>query len=132
MTQRRRAASGAIAGIAMTVLVVAASVRTLGAPDLGLAGGFLEGSYPSVASAVALCSVICYAVVAVAATATIVEALRTGTAVSGRGRSLRAAGLIVAGAALLAISLAARAQAGAGICCGGGPRQTQEAAALVR
>ncbi len=132
MTQRRRAASGAIAGIAMTVLVVAASVRTLGAPDLGLAGGFLEGSYPSVASAVALCSVICYAVVAVAATATIVEALRTGTAVSGRGRSLRAAGLIVAGAALLAVSLAARAQAGAGICCGGGPRQIHEAATLVR
>lgn len=116
----------------MTALVVAASVLTLGEPDLGLAGGFLEGSYPSVASAVALCSVICYAVVAVAATATIVEALRAATAVPGRGRSLRAAALIVAGAGLLAVSLAARAQAGAGICCGGGPRQTQEAAALVR
>jgi hypothetical protein len=132
MTQRRRAASGAIAGIAMIVPVVAASVVTLGAPDLGLAGGFLEGSYPSVASAVALCSVICYAVVAVVATATLVEALRSGAAMPGRGRSLRAAALIVVGAVLLAVSLVARAQAGAGICCGGGPRQIHEAATLVR
>lgn len=132
MTERRRAASGVIAELLVIALLVTASALTLGAPNLGLAVQLLGGAYPTVASAIALCSVICYAVVALAAATTLVRALRSGAGPRARGRSLRAAACIAVGAALLALSLTARAQVGGGICCAGGARQAQEAAALAR
>jgi len=119
-------------GLGVAALLVAASVLTLGMPNLGLAGQLLGGAYPTMASAVAVSSLICYAVVLLAALAVLAGALRRGAGGWVGGRGLRAVALILAGATLLSLSLVNRVDTGTGICCGGGSQQTQEAAALAR
>ena len=112
--------------------LLAAAAVTLGWPDLRLAGQFLGGSYPSMASAVAFLSLLCYAVVLGSVAVVMVSALRT--VVRGRvaGRNVRATACVVVGVVLLSLSVISRLDAGGGICCGGGARQVQEAVSLAR
>jgi hypothetical protein len=132
VTDERLPAGGVIAGLAMTGVMVAASVLTLGIPNLSLAGQFLGGSYPTVASAVALCSLVCYVMVTLAVALALAGALRRRAGWWARGRTLRAVTLVAAGAVLLGLSVASRFETGAGICCGSGSQQIQEVASLAR
>jgi hypothetical protein len=113
-------------------ILVAASVVTLGPPDFGLAGQFLNGAYPSMASAVAFLSLLCYAVVLGACVLAVIRGLRMVAAGRGTGRGARAIAFVLAGTILLGLSVASRLDTGGGMCCGGGSRQVQEAAALAR
>lgn len=125
-----------MAGVLLAGGLAAASALTLGAPDPALAGTFLAGSYPSTASAVAFLALLCYGLVGCAALAVVVAAVReaSGGRSTGRasGRDARAACFVVAGLALLGLSVVNRVETGSGICCGAGPQQVQEAAALAR
>ena len=132
MTERWRDRGVLVAGVVGCAVLVAASVITLGAPDPALAGQFLTGSYPTMASAIALCSLICYGCVALTLLVVLIAALQPEAGWWRRGRALRAAALVLVGAVLLGLSLAGRAETGGGICCGGGQQQIQEAASLAR
>ena len=136
LVERRRPPLAAIAGASLGVGLVAVSVVTLGAPDLAMAWSFLAGAYPSTASVVAFLSLVCYAVVGSAALVAVVVAVRaavgersTRRAARRRGRS---AWFVVAGLALLGLSVVNRVETGSRMCCGAGPQQVQEAAALAR
>jgi len=118
--------------LGMSAALTAASVVTLGAPNLGLARQFLTGGYPSLAGAVALCSLICYACVALASVVVLAGAVRSGSRGWRRRQAVRAVTLIVTGAALLSLSLVGRVAATGDLCCGGGHQQIQEAASLAR
>jgi hypothetical protein len=124
-----RAATGV--ALAMSGGLVAAAVVALGAPDLGQAGELLGGAYPTVRSAIALLSVICYAAVLGVAIAVAVSATRRG---SGRVRASTArAGLFaLAGVILLVMSIASRIGEGERLCCGTGAHQVQEVISLAR
>jgi hypothetical protein len=125
-------AVGALAGLAMGGVLLAASVLTLGLPNVGLAGQFLSGAYPSMPSALAFLSLLCYAVVLGAVTVAVVRGLRMATGVRSAGRTARAIAFVLAGVILLSLSVVNRVDTGGGICCGGGAQQIQEAAALAR
>jgi hypothetical protein len=65
-----------MAGLASGGLLLGASMITLGLPNLGLAGQFLSGSYPSTQSVVAFLSLVCYAVVLAAVAVAVFRGLR--------------------------------------------------------
>ncbi len=132
MAEPRRAVAGVMAGLAMGAVLLGASVITLGPPDLGLAGQFLSGSYPSTQSAVALLSLVCYAVVLAAVAVAVFKGLRMAAGRRGTSRGIRAIALVLAGAVLLSLSVVNRVDTGSGICCGGGVQQVKEAASLAR
>ena len=132
MAERRRAAFRALAGLGMGGVLLVTSVIALGPPDLGAAGQFLSGSYPSMASALAFLSLLCYGVVLTAVTVALVRALRTAAGGRGISRGVRAIALVLAGVILLSLSVVNRVDTGGGICCGGGAQQIQEAASLAR
>jgi hypothetical protein len=121
-----------LAGIGAGGVLLAASLIALGLPDFGLAGQFLSGSYPSVASAVAFLSLLCYAVVLAAVVMALAGALRLTAGGKGVSRSVRDAALVLAGVILLSLSVVNRVDTGGGICCGGGAQQIREAASLAR
>jgi hypothetical protein len=128
----RHSATEVLAGIGAGGLLLAASVIALGLPNLGLAGQFLSGSYPSVASAVAFLSLLCFAVVLAAVAMALAGALRLAAGGEGVSRSVRDAALVIAGVILLSLSVVNRVDTGGGICCGGGAQQIREAASLAR
>lgn len=122
----------AFAAVAMCAVLLAASGLALGIPSLDLAAQVLGGGYPTVQSAIAISSILCYAVVLVAAGLTMAGALRTGAPAWKNRRGLRSATLVLVGAVLFALSLVSRIDAGAGICCGSGAQQVREAVSLAR
>lgn len=128
----RHSPTGVLAGIGAGGVLLAASLIALGLPDFGLAGQFLSGSYPSVASAVAFLSLLCYAVVLAAVVMALAGALRLTAGGKGVSRSVRDAALVLAGVILLSLSVVNRVDTGGGICCGGGAQQIREAASLAR
>lgn len=132
MAEHRRAVAGVMAGLATGGLLLGASVITLGLPNLGLAGQFLSGSYPSTQSAVAFLSLVCYAVVLAAVAVAVVRGLRMAAGGRSTSRGIRAIALVLAGAVLLSLSVVNRVDTGSGICCGGGVQQVKEAASLAR
>ena len=128
----RHSPTGVLAGIGAGGVLLAASLIALGLPDFGLAGQFLSGSSPSVASAVAFLSLLCYAVVLAAVVMALAGALRLTAGGKGVSRSVRDAALVLAGVILLSLSVVNRVDTGGGICCGGGAQQIREAASLAR
>ncbi|MGD1053689.1 MAG: hypothetical protein ABR950_07645 [Candidatus Dormibacteria bacterium] len=132
MAEQRRTVAGAVAGLASGGVLLGASAVTLGPPNLGLAGQFLSGSYPSMQSAVAFLSLVCYAVVLTAVALALVRGLRMAVRGTGTSRSIRAIALVLAGVVLLSLSVVNRVDGGGGICCGGGTQQIREAASLAR
>ncbi len=113
-------------------MLLAASAITLGVPNFGLAGQFLSGSYPSMQSAVALLSLLCYAVVGTAVAVALFRGFRLATGGRGTSRGIRAIALVLAGVVLLSLSVFNRVDTGSGICCGGGVQQVREAESLAR
>ena len=129
----RHGATGAAAlGFLTAGMLLVTSVLTLGPPDLTSAGQFLAGSYPSMTSAVAFLSLVCYTVVLGAVGLAVIGGLRMATRGRSGGRTTRAIALILAGAVLLSLSVVNRVDSGGGICCGGGPQQVREAVSLAR
>jgi hypothetical protein len=131
LAERRRAAVGVLAGLGAAGVLLAASVIALGPPNFGAARQFLSDSYPSMASAVAFLSLLCYAVVLAAVAVALIRALRMAAG-GGISRSVRAIALVLAGLVLLSLSVVNRVDTGGGICCGGGAQQIREAASLAR
>jgi len=124
---------GAISAVALGAVLLGCSALTLGWPDLRLAGQFLGGAYPSMASAVAFLSLLCYAVALGAVAVVVVSALRTvGRGRAVRSRTVRATACVLVGVILLSISVVGRIDTARTICCGGGARHIQEAASLAR
>ena len=123
----------AVPTLLMTVGLVLAAVVAIGAPDLGLAGSFLGGSYPTEAASLALVGLILWVLIAAAALAMITGSLR---AVSDseqlRHRSTRAGVMLAAGLLVLGMGIFHRHTAGYSICCGSGAQQLQEASQLAR
>lgn len=117
---------------ALALILVGASLLTLGMPNLALAAEFLGGAYPSLGSALALLSAMFDFALLGAAGVALTGTVRGG----GRGRllspSLRAAALVLAGAILLGLSVLQRVDAPGTFCCGGGQQQVREAASLAR
>jgi hypothetical protein len=132
LADQRRAVAGVLAGLATGGVLLGASVITLGLPDFGLAGQFLSGSYPSMQSAVAFLSLVCYAVVLAAVAVAVVRGLRMAAGGRGMSGSVRAIALVLAGVVLLSLSVVNRVDSGNGICCGAGVQQVKEAASLAR
>lgn len=132
MAEHRRAVAGVMAGLASGGLLLGASMITLGLPNLGLAGQFLSGSYPSTQSVVAFLSLVCYAVVLAAVAVAVFRGLRMAAGGGSTSRGIRAIALVLAGAVLLSLSVVNRVDTGSGICCGGGVQQVKEAASLAR
>jgi hypothetical protein len=132
LADQPRAVPGVIAGLATSGVLLAASVITLGVPNFGLAGQFVSGSYPSMQSAVAFLSLLCYAVVFAAVAVAVVRGLRMAAGGRGTSRGIRAIALVLAGVVLLSLSVVNRVDTGSGICCGGGVQQVREAASLAR
>jgi hypothetical protein len=116
----------------MGAVLLAASALTLGLPNLNLAGQFLGGAYPSMASALAFLSLLCYAVVLAAVVGAVVRGLRAVAGGRDANRGLRAVVFVIVGAVLLTMSVINRVDSGGGICCGEGAQQIQEAASLAR
>jgi hypothetical protein len=132
LAKQPRAVPGAIAGLAAGGVLLSASVITLGVPNLALAGGFLDGSYPSMQSAIAFLSLLCYVVVGAAVAVAILSGLRMASGGRGTSRGIRAIALVLAGVILLSLSVISRVDTGNGICCGGGAQQVREAESLAR
>ena len=132
MAEHRRAVAGVMAGLASGGLLLGASMITLGLPNLGLAGQFLSGSYPSTQSVVAFLSLVCYAVVLAAVAVAVFRGLRMAAGGGSTSRGNRAIPMFVAGAVILSLSVVNRVDTGSGICCGGGVQQVKEAASLAR
>ena len=132
MADRRRGVAEALWGLGVAGFLLAASVVTLGIPDFGKAGAFLSGAYPSVSSAIALLSLLCYAVVLAAVVLAVVRGLRLATAGRRTSRTVRSIVFVLAGMILLSLSIVNRVDPGGGICCGGGSQQVREAASLAR
>jgi hypothetical protein len=132
LAEHRRAVAGVMAGLASGGLLLGASMITLGLPNLGLAGQFLSGSYPSTQSVVAFLSLVCYAVVLAAVAVAVFRGLRMAAGGGSTSRGIRAIALVLAGAVLLSLSVVNRVDTGSGICCGGGVQQVKEAASLAR
>ena len=131
MADRRRNAAAVVAGLGAAGVLLAASIIALGPPNFGAAGQFLSGAYPSMASAVAFLSLLCYAVVLTAVAVALIRVLRMAAG-GGISRSVRAIALVLAGLVLLSLSVVNRVDTGGGICCGGGAQQIREAATLAR
>jgi hypothetical protein len=131
LADRRRNAAAVVAGLGAAGVLLAASIIALGPPNFGAAGQFLSGAYPSMASAVALLSLLSYAVVLASVTVALVRALRMAAGGRGMSRSVRAIALVLAGVILLSLSVVNRVDSGGGICCGGGAQQIREAASLA-
>lgn len=122
----------ALPTLLMTAILLGASVATLGRPDFGLAGQFLGGGFPTTESAIAVVSLICYAVVVIVAIAAVVGALRAaGEAQRSMRRSTRAAMFLLSGVIVLGVGVANRSTNHFAICCGSGAQQVQEAAQLA-
>jgi len=118
--------------LAMTTVLIAAAVITLGRPDVALAGQFLGGSYPTMEGAVAVVSLVCYVVVAVVAIVAIVQALRVvGEERARVRRSSRAAMFLFTGLIVVGVGVSHRVTYQYSICCGDTPQHIQEAAALA-
>lgn len=132
MAERRGAALDALAGLGTGGVLLITSVIVLGPPNLGAAGQFLSDSYPSMRSALAFLSLLCYGVVLAALAVAVVRALRTAAGGRGISRGVRAFALVLAGVILLSLSVVNRVDTGGGICCGGGAQQIREAASLAR
>jgi hypothetical protein len=123
----------ALPTLAMTAVLVIAAVLTLGRPDIGLAGQFLGGSFPTTEGAVAVVSLACYAVVFGVALAAVLGAVRAASeSQASMRRSSRAAMFLVSGIIVLSIGISHRVTFQYSTCCGGTPAHLQEAAALVR
>lgn len=123
----------AVPTLAMSAVLVAAAVITLGRPDLGLAGQFLSGSYPTVESAVAIVSLVSYSVVAVVAIVAVTGAIRAAR--EDRPdvrRSTRAGMFLLAGIIVLGIGVSHRVTFRYTVCCGNTPQHVTEAASLAR
>jgi len=116
----------------MGAALLVASLLALGPPDMGLAGQFLSGSYPSMPSAVACLSMLCYVAVTVVVVVATIGGARATSRGRHSGRAIRAIAFVLAGAVLLSLSVVNRVGSGGAICCGGGSRQVQEASSLVR
>jgi hypothetical protein len=132
LADRHDEVAGALAGLAIAGVLVAASALTLGPPNLPTAGGFLSGSYPSMASAVAFVSLLCYTVVLGVVGLAVIRGLLMVKQGRSVGRTARAATLLVVGLVLLSLSVVNRVDSGDGICCGGGAQQVREAVSLAR
>ena len=123
----------ALPTLAMTAVLVVAAVLTLGRPDLGLAGQFLGGSFPTTEGAVAVVSLVCYAVVLGVAVVAVIQAVRAaGESQASMRRSSRAAMFLLSGIIVLGIGISHRVTFQYSTCCGGTPANLQEAAALAR
>ena len=122
----------ALAGGAVALVLLGASVATLGVPDLGLAGQFLGGGYPSPASALASLSIIFDAILLGAAWLAFSGAARARGGKGGGPPTLRALAFVVAGVILLGMSIAQRTDTEGGFCCGNGQHQVREAKSLAR
>jgi hypothetical protein len=121
-----------LASAAVSALLVAASALTLGLPHLTMAGDFLSGSFPTMASAVAFLSLLCYTVVLGAVAVVVVGGMQMAARGRRVGPTTRASALVLAGVVLLGLSLANRAAGGGTFCCGGGAQQVREVVALAR
>jgi len=71
--------TGAVSTLIVAMIVLAATVVTLGAPDFGLAGQFLSGDYPSTAAALALVSIICWLLIVAFVVAIVAVAFKGAT-----------------------------------------------------
>lgn len=132
LAERRGLLANSLTELLMGGVLLAASLVALGPPDIGLAGQFLSGTYPSVQSAVACLSLVCYAAVIGVVAVAVMAGARAASCRARSGRAIRAIACIVAGVVLLSLSVANRVQGGGAICCGGGSGQVQEATTLVR
>jgi hypothetical protein len=123
----------ALPTLAMTAVLVAAAVLTLGRPDFGLAGDFLGGRFPTTEGAVAVVALSCYLVVASVAVVAVVQAIRAASeAQATMRRSSRAAMFLITGVIVLGVAVSHRVTFQYSTCCGNSPQHIQEAAALVR
>jgi hypothetical protein len=118
--------------LVMSAGLLLATVFTLGLPDLGLAGGLLSGAYPTLASAVALASLICYLALLTVLVLSVTQVVRTGLAGLLAIRPALALAFLIAGAVLLSLSVAGRLDGGGNLCCGASPQLVHEATSLVR
>jgi hypothetical protein len=116
----------------VAVVLLGASLLTLGVPDLGLAGQFLGGAYPSPASALAFLSITFDLALVGAACVAFVGAGRDRGGRRGLPPTVRAVAFVLAGAILLGMGIAQRVDTGGGFCCGNGPQQVREAESLAR
>lgn len=113
-------------------MLLVAAIVTLGKPDFGLAGQFLSGIYPSEDAAVALISIICYALVFGIVAIAVFQGFRSvseGQLV--HQRSARALLFFLAGMVVLGLGTANRIAYKYAICCGGAPQYVQEAQNLA-
>ncbi len=125
-------AATALSWLGMGAGLLVATVVALGLPNVGLATGLLSGAYPTVTSAVAFASLLCYvAVLGVLLLGGICLA-RSGPRWLLPLRPSLAIAFLVAGILLLGISVAGRLASGGQLCCGGSPAQIHEAVSLVR
>jgi len=132
LVDRRRLGANSLIGLLMGGVLAAASLVTLGTPNIGLAVQFLSGSYPSMPSAIAFLSLLCYAAVLGVVAVAVIGGARATRGGRRSGRATRAVAVLLAGALLLCWSVVNRVEGGGAICCGGGSQQVQEASALVR
>lgn len=81
MAERRGLVADSLIALILGGALLVASLLALGPPDVGLAGQFLSGSYPSMPTAVACLSLLCYAAVVSVAAVAVIGGART----AGRG-----------------------------------------------
>ncbi len=122
----------AVGGTVMAGVLISASALALGPPNLTLAGDFIGGAYPSMPSALAFLSLLCYTVALGGAGVAVAGGMRMAIGRRNVGRSARAVALVLAGVVLLGLSVVNRLDTGGGFCCGGGPQQVREAVSLAR
>jgi len=132
LAERRGLVADSLIALILGGALLVASLLALGPPDVGLAGQFLSGSYPSMPTAVACLSLLCYAAVVSAAAVAVIGGARTAGRGRGSRRTIRGVAFILAGAVLLCLSVVNRIEGGSAICCGGGSPQAQEVSSLVR
>lgn len=122
----------ALAWLGMGAGLLVATTLALGLPDLRLAGGLLAGGYPTLTSAVAFVSLLCYIAVFAVLLVAGAWAVRSGRGWPLPLRPGLAVAFLVVGAVLLGLSVAGRLGGGGQLCCGGSPAQLHEAVSLVR
>jgi cytosine/uracil/thiamine/allantoin permease len=113
--------------------LLAAAWFVLHAPDVGEGLAFFTAGIPTMAAGEAVMTLLAWLVIAVAASATVVTAVRDFRTGRSNGRPYPTASILLAvGLLLLAVGAVQRALPDSSICCGSGAANIREAISLAR